>query len=136
MPTDIDIAQNATLRPILDVADEIGLSAGDLRPYGHTIAKITPEALQDRPEKGKVVLVTGMTPTPAGEGKSTVAVGLAQALRRLEKTADAILEMGVQYLGVSHCTGFKAAAYLADIFGDRFFHNNAGTRLTLPFKNT
>ena len=86
MPTDIDIAQKATLRPILDVAGEIGLGAGDLRPYGHTIAKITPEALQDRPEKGKVVLVTGMTPTPAGEGKSTVAVGLAQALRRLEKS--------------------------------------------------
>lgn len=55
---------------------------------------------------------------------------------RLEKTAEAILEMGVQYLGVSHCTGFKAAAYLADIFGDRFFHNNAGTRLTLPFIDT
>jgi formate--tetrahydrofolate ligase len=86
MPTDIDIAQQATLRPILDVAGEIGLSAGDLRPYGHTIAKITPEALEERPEKGKVVLVTGMTPTPAGEGKSTVAVGLAQALRRLEKS--------------------------------------------------
>ncbi len=86
MPTDIDIAQQATLRPILDVAGEIGLSATDLRPYGHTIAKITPEALKDRPEKGKVVLVTGMTPTPAGEGKSTVAVGLAQALRRLDKS--------------------------------------------------
>lgn len=84
MPTDIDIAQNATLRPILDVAGEIGLSSDDLRPYGHTIAKITPEALGDRPAKGKVVLVTGMTPTPAGEGKSTVAVGLGQALRRLE----------------------------------------------------
>jgi formate--tetrahydrofolate ligase len=62
------------------------LSAEDLRPYGHTIAKITPAALEGRPEKGKVVLVTGMTPTPAGEGKSTVAVGLAQALRRLEKS--------------------------------------------------
>ena len=86
MPTDIDIAQNATLRPILDVAAEIGLGTDDLRPYGHTIAKITPEALADRPEKGKVVLVTGMTPTPAGEGKSTVAVGLAQALQRLEKS--------------------------------------------------
>ena len=58
MPTDIDIAQNATLRPILDVAAEIGLGTDDLRPYGHTIAKITPEALADRPEKGKVVLVT------------------------------------------------------------------------------
>jgi 7,8-dihydropterin-6-yl-methyl-4-(beta-D-ribofuranosyl)aminobenzene 5'-phosphate synthase len=55
---------------------------------------------------------------------------------RMEKTVDALLKMGVQYLGVSHCTGFKAAAYLAEIFGDRFFHNNAGTRLTLPFKNT
>jgi formate--tetrahydrofolate ligase len=86
MPTDIDIAQQATLRPILDVAAEIGLGADDLRPYGHTIAKITPQALEDREERGKVVLVTGMTPTPAGEGKSTVAVGLAQALRRLEKS--------------------------------------------------
>ncbi len=53
---------------------------------------------------------------------------------RLEKTAAALLEMGVQYLGVSHCTGFGASAYLAQVFGERFFHNNAGTRLTLPFK--
>jgi 7,8-dihydropterin-6-yl-methyl-4-(beta-D-ribofuranosyl)aminobenzene 5'-phosphate synthase len=53
---------------------------------------------------------------------------------RLEKTVGALLEMGVQHLGVSHCTGFKAAAYLAKKFGDRFFQNNAGTRLTLPFK--
>lgn len=54
---------------------------------------------------------------------------------RLEKTAVALHEMGVQYLGASHCTGFKAAAYLAREFGDRFFQNNAGTRLTLPFKD-
>ena len=54
--------------------------------------------------------------------------------KRLDKTAEALLEMGVQYLGVSHCTGFKASAYLANIFGDRFFQNNAGTQLTLPFK--
>ncbi len=53
---------------------------------------------------------------------------------RLEKTAAALLEMGVQYLGVSHCTGFNAAAYLAQVFGDRFFQNNAGTVLELPFK--
>jgi 7,8-dihydropterin-6-yl-methyl-4-(beta-D-ribofuranosyl)aminobenzene 5'-phosphate synthase len=53
---------------------------------------------------------------------------------RLEKTAEALKEMGVQYLGVSHCTGFNSAAYLAREFGDRFFQNNAGTRLTLPFK--
>ncbi len=53
---------------------------------------------------------------------------------RLEKTAAALKEMGVQYLGVSHCTGFASSAYLAREFGDRFFMNNAGTRLTLPFK--
>jgi 7,8-dihydropterin-6-yl-methyl-4-(beta-D-ribofuranosyl)aminobenzene 5'-phosphate synthase len=52
---------------------------------------------------------------------------------RLEKTAAALQEMGVQYLGVSHCTGFKAAAYLAQVFGNRFFMNNAGTQLILPF---
>ncbi len=84
MPTDIEIAQRATLRPIRDVAAEIGLRDEDLRPYGHHVAKIRPEALRGRERTGKVVLVTGMTPTPAGEGKSTVAVGLAQALRRLE----------------------------------------------------
>jgi len=53
---------------------------------------------------------------------------------RLEKTAAALEEMGVQYLGVSHCTGFTASAFLANEFGERFFQNNAGTRLTLPFK--
>jgi len=53
---------------------------------------------------------------------------------RLEKTAAALKEMGLQYLGASHCTGFNAAAYLAGEFGNRFFQNNAGTVLTLPFK--
>jgi 7,8-dihydropterin-6-yl-methyl-4-(beta-D-ribofuranosyl)aminobenzene 5'-phosphate synthase len=54
---------------------------------------------------------------------------------RMEKTAAALAEMGVQYLGVSHCTGFKASAFLSNRFGDRFFQNNAGTVLTLPFKD-
>jgi formate--tetrahydrofolate ligase len=85
MPSDIEIAQDAVLRPIKDVAAEIGLRDADLRPYGHYVAKIDPRALEGRQQDGKVVLVTGMTPTPAGEGKSTVGVGLAQALRRLEK---------------------------------------------------
>ena len=56
--------------------------------------------------------------------------------KRLDRTAAALLEMGVQYLGVSHCTGFKASSYLGQVFGDRFFQNNAGTQLTLPFKET
>jgi 7,8-dihydropterin-6-yl-methyl-4-(beta-D-ribofuranosyl)aminobenzene 5'-phosphate synthase len=54
---------------------------------------------------------------------------------RLEKTVAALKEMGVQYLGVSHCTGFASSAYLAREFGDRFFLNNAGTRITLPFSS-
>jgi 7,8-dihydropterin-6-yl-methyl-4-(beta-D-ribofuranosyl)aminobenzene 5'-phosphate synthase len=54
--------------------------------------------------------------------------------QRLEKTAADLEEMGVQYLGVSHCTGFQASAYLAGRFGERFFQNNSGTRLTLPFE--
>jgi 7,8-dihydropterin-6-yl-methyl-4-(beta-D-ribofuranosyl)aminobenzene 5'-phosphate synthase len=53
---------------------------------------------------------------------------------RWEKTAADLMEMGVQYLGVSHCTGFAASAYLATMFGDKFFLNNAGSRWTLPFK--
>jgi 7,8-dihydropterin-6-yl-methyl-4-(beta-D-ribofuranosyl)aminobenzene 5'-phosphate synthase len=59
---------------------------------------------------------------------------LNASLERLEKTAAELQEMGVQYLGVSHCTGFEASAYLAREFGERFFLNNAGTQLTLPFK--
>ena len=55
---------------------------------------------------------------------------------RLEKTAAALQEMGVQYLGVSHCTGFRASAYLAGVFGNRFFQNNAGTVLELPFRES
>ncbi|MEE9208502.1 MAG: formate--tetrahydrofolate ligase [Gemmatimonadota bacterium] len=83
MPTDIEIAQEASLRPIEDVAAEIGLGPADLRPYGHHMAKIRLESLEGREASGRLVLVTGISPTAAGEGKSTVSVGLAQALRRL-----------------------------------------------------
>jgi 7,8-dihydropterin-6-yl-methyl-4-(beta-D-ribofuranosyl)aminobenzene 5'-phosphate synthase len=54
---------------------------------------------------------------------------------RWEKTAADLKAMGVQYLGISHCTGFEASAYLAQEFGGRFFLNNSGSRWTLPFKN-
>lgn len=58
---------------------------------------------------------------------------VAASEERLKKTAAELQEMGVQYLGVSHCTGFRASSYLAQEFGERFFLNNSGTRLTLPF---
>ncbi|HEU5168957.1 MAG TPA: formate--tetrahydrofolate ligase [Gemmatimonadales bacterium] len=85
VPSDIAIAQAAKLRPIADVAAEVGLGPDEILPYGRTKAKIAPEAVAKRrgARQGRLVLVTGINPTPAGEGKSTVTIGVAQALRRL-----------------------------------------------------
>ncbi len=71
-PTDIEIAQAAVPRPIAEIAAEAGLGPDEFLPYGKFKAKITPEAAAARPPKGRLVLVTGINPTPAGEGKSTV----------------------------------------------------------------
>jgi len=87
VPSDIAIAQAAELRPIREVAAELGLSDDELELYGKYKAKISLRALASRPPKGRLVLVTGINPTPAGEGKSTVTVGVTQALRRLGKNA-------------------------------------------------
>ena len=80
MPTDIAIAQAATLRPIQEIAAKVGLGAEDISPYGHHIAKVPAGAVPADATDGKLVLVTGVNPTPAGEGKSTVSVGLADAM--------------------------------------------------------
>jgi formate--tetrahydrofolate ligase len=85
VPSDIAIAQAAKLRPIADVAAEVGLTADEILPYGRYKAKISAEAIARRKPTGRLVLVTGINPTPAGEGKSTVTVGVSQALRRLGK---------------------------------------------------
>jgi len=97
VPSDIAIAQAATLRPIRDVAAELGLTDDELELYGRYKAKVAVRALQQRPARGKLVLVTGINPTPAGEGKSTVTVGVTQALRKLGKNA--ILAMREPSLG-------------------------------------
>ncbi len=84
MQTDIEIAQAAKLQPIVDIAAKVGLGPEDLIPFGHYMAKIPLDAAPaDR--KGKLVLVTGVSPTPAGEGKSTVSVGLADAFTLRER---------------------------------------------------
>jgi formate--tetrahydrofolate ligase len=85
VPSDIAIAQAAKLRPIQDVAAELGLGPDDILPYGRYKAKISAEAVARAKPRGRLVLVTGINPTPAGEGKSTVTVGVSQALRRLGK---------------------------------------------------
>jgi formate--tetrahydrofolate ligase len=85
VPSDIAIAQAAKLRPISEVAAEVGLKPDEILPYGRYKAKISAEAIARRKPTGRLVLVTGINPTPAGEGKSTVTVGVSQALRRLGK---------------------------------------------------
>ncbi|MFJ5369283.1 formate--tetrahydrofolate ligase [Bosea sp. CER48] len=87
MPTDIEIARGATLQPIAAIADRAGIPAEALNPYGKYIAKIDTHAipdLQDRPD-GKLILVTAINPTPAGEGKTTTTVGLGDGLSRIGK---------------------------------------------------
>ncbi|HET7791530.1 MAG TPA: formate--tetrahydrofolate ligase [Gemmatimonadales bacterium] len=85
VPTDIEIAQAAKPRPIADVARELGLADDEVELYGKYKAKISLTAIARRKPKGRLVLITGINPTPAGEGKSTVTVGLTQALRKLKK---------------------------------------------------
>jgi formate--tetrahydrofolate ligase len=82
MLTDIEIAQNAKLRPIMDMAKKLDLGPDDLELYGRYKAKVRADQVLAREDRqGRLVLVTGINPTPAGEGKSTVAVGLADALQ-------------------------------------------------------
>ena len=85
MPTDIDIARAATLKPIADIAQEAGIPSNLLEPYGKFKAKLQSAALPKTEHKGKLVLVTAINPTPAGEGKTTVSIGLADGLRRMGK---------------------------------------------------
>ena len=87
VPTDIAIAQAAKLRPVADIAAELGLAEDEVELYGKYKAKVRLAALARRKPQGRLVLVTGINPTPAGEGKSTVTVGVTQALRRLGKNA-------------------------------------------------
>ena len=88
IPSDIEIADAATLQPIIPLAQEkLGIDPDALVPYGHTKAKVSLpfiRSLEDRPE-GTLILMTAISPTPAGEGKTTTSVGLADALQRLGK---------------------------------------------------
>ncbi len=108
MKTDIQIAQEAKMKTITEVAAEIGLNEEDLELYGKYKAKVSLETfdrLKTKPD-GKLVLVTAINPTPAGEGKSTTTVGLGQALRKLGKKA--IIALREPSLGP--CMGVKGGA--------------------------
>ncbi|MBQ8378595.1 MAG: formate--tetrahydrofolate ligase [Oscillospiraceae bacterium] len=89
MLTDIEIAQAAKMKKILEIANELGISEDDVEPYGHYKAKLSEELftkLADK-EDGKLILVTAINPTPAGEGKTTISVGLAESMAKIGKNA-------------------------------------------------
>ncbi len=89
MLTDIEIAQRAQLKKIRDIASDLGITEDELEPYGHYKAKITEACIQrlsDKPD-GKLILVTAINPTPAGEGKTTTSIGLAEGMYKLGKKA-------------------------------------------------
>ncbi len=86
--TDAEIAQAAAMQPIADIAAKLGITHEKLEPYGHYKAKINPDEAFALPEKkGRLILVTAINPTPAGEGKTTVTIGLADALNYIGKQA-------------------------------------------------
>lgn len=108
MKSDIEIAQSTVMKPIMEIAESIGLDADDIELYGRYKAKVSLdvwERLKDKPS-GKLVLVTAINPTPAGEGKTTNTVGLGQALNKLGKKA--IIALREPSLGPSF--GIKGGA--------------------------
>ncbi|NBN93847.1 MAG: formate--tetrahydrofolate ligase, partial [Betaproteobacteria bacterium] len=87
MASDIEIAQKATMKRITEVAAKLGIADEHLEPYGHFKAKVSldyVDSLKGKPN-GKLILVTAISPTPAGEGKTTTTVGLGDALNRIGK---------------------------------------------------
>ena len=89
MKTDIEIAQGATMKPVEEIAKKLGLSADDLEFYGKYKAKLSKNTAQKFAScpDGKLILVTAINPTPAGEGKTTVTVGLGQAMAKIGESA-------------------------------------------------
>lgn len=108
MLTDVEIAQCAKMKPIKEIAEKVGLDEDDLELYGKYKAKISLEAISQLKEKenGKLILVTAINPTPAGEGKTTTMIGLSQALNKLGKKS--VVAMREPSLGP--CFGVKGGA--------------------------
>ena len=108
MKSDIQIAQEAAKRPIVEIAGSLGIGSDDLIPYGRYIAKVPIDVVERREDarEGKLILVTAMTPTPKGEGKTTNTIGLGQALARLGKRA----MIAVREPSLGPCMGLKGGA--------------------------
>jgi formate--tetrahydrofolate ligase len=108
VPSDIEIAQAASKLPITDIAEKLKIPAADIIPFGHDKAKISYEflrGLNDKPD-GKLILVTAISPTPAGEGKTTTTVGLGDGLAKIGKNA----VMCLREPSLGPCFGMKGGA--------------------------
>ena len=108
VPADIDIARAAVMLPIERIAEKLGIGIDDVEHYGKTKAKISLDLyrrLQDKP-MGKLILVTAITPTPAGEGKTTTTIGVTDALNRLGKQATCC----IREPSLGPCFGIKGGA--------------------------
>ena len=106
--SDIEIAQETRPRPIEEIAGSVGLGSEDITPYGKYIAKV-PHTIMDRyqdVDDGKLILVTAMSPTSMGEGKTTTTIGLGQALHRIGKRA----MMAIREPSLGPCMGLKGGA--------------------------
>ena len=108
MKTDIEISRSISPRPIAEIAEGLGLDASEWQPYGQHIAKVDPSVL-DRPAKNgqsKLILVSAITPTPAGEGKTTTSIGLAQGLAKLGESVC----LALREPSLGPCMGIKGGA--------------------------
>ncbi|MDE8332798.1 formate--tetrahydrofolate ligase [Erysipelothrix rhusiopathiae] len=105
MKTDVEISELTKRVPVQSVADKLGVSASLVEPYGQSKAKLSLD-IMERPEKGKLILVTAINPTPAGEGKTTVNIGLSMALNRLGVSAISALREP----SLGPCFGMKGGA--------------------------
>lgn len=106
--SDIEIAQAATLKPIQEIAEKLGIPTDELIPYGHDKAKISADFIKqnDKGKDGKLILVTAVSPTPAGEGKTTTTVGLGDAMNIIGKKA----VMCLREPSLGPCFGMKGGA--------------------------
>ena len=106
--SDIEIAREATLKPIFEISDKLGIPQKALMPYGHDKGKISLDYIDNLPEKkdSKLILVTAISPTPAGEGKTTTTVGLGDGLNRIGKKTI----MCLREPSLGPCFGVKGGA--------------------------
>ena len=106
--SDIEIAREASKRPILEIGEKLGIPSESLVPYGHDKAKISDEFIKAQQGKkdGKLILVTAINPTPAGEGKTTTTVGLGDGLNGIGKNA----MICIREASLGPCFGMKGGA--------------------------